>query len=228
MYVIVMSPINYSDSLLKNVHDNLAPPTQSGKTYLISGDYLYYHYGCDGFDDRGWGCGYRTLQMIISWIIPQLPNTPVSKAPDIPSIQKILVSMEDKPSKFYGSRDWIGSYEVCLVVDELFGIPSKITHVTKDETINQHLPMLKQHFTNFGSPVMIGGDMDCSSKGVVGIHYASDDSEAYLLIVDPHFVGVAKSVDELQRNDWVKWYSSEDFMKSSFYNICQPQIKSRT
>merc|ERR1712227_1097062 len=31
-------------------------------------DYEYWHYLCDGFDDRGWGCGYRTLQTIASWI----------------------------------------------------------------------------------------------------------------------------------------------------------------
>lgn len=32
-------------------------------------EYEYWHYLCDGFDDRGWGCGYRTLQTISSWII---------------------------------------------------------------------------------------------------------------------------------------------------------------
>ena len=32
-------------------------------------EYEYWHYYCDGFDDRGWGCGYRTLQTIVSWII---------------------------------------------------------------------------------------------------------------------------------------------------------------
>ena len=31
--------------------------------------YDYWHYVCDNFDDRGWGCGYRTLQTIASWII---------------------------------------------------------------------------------------------------------------------------------------------------------------
>ena len=32
-------------------------------------EYEYWHYLCDSFDDRGWGCGYRTLQTIASWII---------------------------------------------------------------------------------------------------------------------------------------------------------------
>ena len=39
----------------------------------------------------------------------------VTKKGSIPScseIQEILVDMEDKPSSFVGSREWIGSYEV--------------------------------------------------------------------------------------------------------------------
>ena len=32
--------------------------------------------------------------------------------PSISEIQKLLIEMEDKPSSFLGSRDWIGSYEV--------------------------------------------------------------------------------------------------------------------
>ena len=35
-------------------------------------DYEYWHYCCDKVDDRGWGCGYRTLQTISSWIINRL------------------------------------------------------------------------------------------------------------------------------------------------------------
>ena len=57
-----------------HVHENAPSPLSeedglklSGK-YEVSGHYEYWHYGCDGFDDRGWGCGYRTLQTICSWI----------------------------------------------------------------------------------------------------------------------------------------------------------------
>ena len=42
------------------------PPTQIGRdATFIRGAYDYYHYLCDQFDDRGWGCGYRTLQEMI-------------------------------------------------------------------------------------------------------------------------------------------------------------------
>lgn len=57
--------------LLKNVHLNLPKPNDGEITLYetVQGNYEYWHYGCDGVDDRGWGCGYRTLQTIASWII---------------------------------------------------------------------------------------------------------------------------------------------------------------
>ena len=38
------------NSLLTSVHSSL-PPEDPGAA-LVRGDYLYYHYGCDGVDDR--------------------------------------------------------------------------------------------------------------------------------------------------------------------------------
>ncbi|CAF0957870.1 unnamed protein product [Adineta ricciae] len=37
----------------------------------VRGSLTFYHYKCDGHDDRGWGCGYRTLQTLCSWKINQ-------------------------------------------------------------------------------------------------------------------------------------------------------------
>ena len=53
---------------MRNVHIGLPDPDNSSEVTLCRGDYEYWHYGRDGFDDRGWGCGYRTLQTICSWI----------------------------------------------------------------------------------------------------------------------------------------------------------------
>ena len=44
---------------MTNVHVGLPAPLDGGETRTVAGDYEYWHYGCDGFDDRGWGCGYR-------------------------------------------------------------------------------------------------------------------------------------------------------------------------
>lgn len=38
--------------LLTNIHESEGILKDSGKTYLVSGNYEYYHYLCDGFDDR--------------------------------------------------------------------------------------------------------------------------------------------------------------------------------
>lgn len=42
---------------------------------------------------------------------------------------KALVDAGDKPATFVGSRQWIGSIEVQLVLNHLIGITSKILFV---------------------------------------------------------------------------------------------------
>jgi len=36
--------------------------------YQVVGHYAYHHYMQDGYDDSGWGCAYRSLQTIVSWL----------------------------------------------------------------------------------------------------------------------------------------------------------------
>lgn len=43
--------VSYSSDLLKNVHEHLALP-DNGETFLVQGQYEYWHYGCDGFNDK--------------------------------------------------------------------------------------------------------------------------------------------------------------------------------
>ena len=57
-----------NEELVKNIHrlglEN--PPDELGNDFtIVKGDYQYYHYLCDQYDDRGWGCGYRTLQELV-------------------------------------------------------------------------------------------------------------------------------------------------------------------
>ncbi|XP_046604368.1 ufm1-specific protease 1 isoform X1 [Neodiprion virginianus] len=214
---------DYSNHLLKNVHLGLSQPA-NGESFFVTSEYEYWHYGCDGVNDRGWGCGYRTLQTIISWIIKNLETA--RPVPSLREVQEILISLEDKESFFLGSRDWIGSFEVCLVIDQRYGVPSKIIHVPSGKDLKKYSDAIKQHFIEFGSPIMMGGDRDCSSKGIMGIHYSA--KEISLLIVDPHFVGKAKNAEQLANDGWVKWQSLTDFVDSSFYNLCLPQIKHKS
>ncbi|CAH0590422.1 unnamed protein product [Chrysodeixis includens] len=209
--------------LLTNIHESKELLKDSGNTYLVSGNYDYYHYLCDGFDDRGWGCGYRTLQTICSWMTYN--QSCGTQVPSITEIQEILVQLEDKPKSFLKSRQWIGSFEVCLVIDKLYDIPCKIVHVNHGDELQTIVDVLVNHFDKFGSPVMMGGDIDASSKGIMGIHVGHNG--ASLLVVDPHYVGKEKTKEFLFANGWVKWQRLTDFLSSSFYNLCLPQVKAQ-
>ena len=55
--------------------------------------------------------------------IPSLPTAQGSSSvPTLRRIQQALVNMGDKPQPFVGSREWIGSFEVCIVLDHLYGV----------------------------------------------------------------------------------------------------------
>lgn len=219
-----MAPVDYSDRLLSNVHEGLKNVTDSGTITYVKGTYDYYHYGCDGFADKGWGCGYRTLQTLCSWVKKNMKgkcSLPV--VPNIREIQCVLVNIEDKPNHFIGSRDWIGCFEACLVLDVLYGVPCKVIHIPSGQQLCKHIPELVEHFCKLGSPVMMGGDKDCSAKCIVGIH-TDEKNDASLLVVDPHFLGVATDRYQLQGHGWVSWKQLSEFLDSSFYNLCLPQL----
>lgn len=62
---------------------------QGGKQYLVDGSYDYYHYMQDNMNDNGWGCAYRSMQTICSWLkLQQYTNKEVPSHKDI---QKLLV-----------------------------------------------------------------------------------------------------------------------------------------
>ncbi|GFN91023.1 ufm1-specific protease 2 [Plakobranchus ocellatus] len=213
---------------LTNVHEGL--PTRLGST-LCRGLYFYYHYFCDGLPDMGWGCGYRTLQTLCSWVQHQQLNMPpkqIKKRESVPTIKEIqsaLVEMGDKPHTFLGSKQWIGSFEVCLCLDYFYDVPCKIIHVSKGTHLEQHLPELCAHFDKCGSPVMMGGETDNSSKGIMG---ASMEPPA-LLVVDPHYVRDLHhhtTRENLQTAGWVRWVELHELHANSFYNICLPKLTS--
>lgn len=47
--------------------------------------------------------------------------------------------------------------------------------------MKRYIGILRLYFEQFGGLVMMGGDIDASSKGIAGIHIA--DNEAYLLVI---------------------------------------------
>ena len=63
---------------------------------------------------------------------------------------------------------------MCLILDCLYDVPCKIIHATSSSSqgnvqhgLGSHVNSLQDHFRDFGSPVMMGGDVDASSKGEI-------------------------------------------------------------
>ena len=215
--------------MFSRLHESLPTPDRAVRWSLVAGDYQYCHYLYDGQDDRGWGCGYRTLQTIISW----LRNNSSShqhrdlNIPSLRRIQDILVEMGDKPASFAGSKEWIGSVEVGLVIDQLFDVPCKILHSRSGHDLQTLFDEVFVHFQDKRCPIMMGGDLDASSKGIFGA--CQTDSSKYFLVLDPHFVSSKNTEilnnEHLIEQGWAKWVQLQDFSSSSFYNLCLPQIK---
>lgn len=139
----------------------------------------------------------------------------------------MLVKMEDKDDSFAGSREWIGSVEVALILDFFCNVPGKVIHVNPGHGgLEEVFEKVRTHFGSTGCPVMMGGDLDASSKGVFGTCETS--SGKYFFILDPHFVktgGAELDWVKLVEAGWAKWVNLNDFSNSSFYNLCLPQVK---
>ncbi|XP_060111860.1 inactive Ufm1-specific protease 1 [Heteronotia binoei] len=214
--------------LLSDVHVGLPLPAVPDQLALLSGSYRYYHYGCDGVDDRGWGCGYRTFQTVCSWLAEAGSEEVVARrVPSLREIQQALVEMGDKPPSFSGSREWIGTVEAALCMDHFYAVPGRLVHVHRGRDLEKELESLYAHFRGGGGPVMVGGDRDHSAKALLGV--SSGPQGPHLLVLDPHYFGSAGSLTraQLQARGWVCWRALSFFEGGSFYNLCFPQARSR-
>ena len=186
---------------------------------MVRGDYYYYHYNQDNFNDAGWGCAYRSLQTLVSWF---KLNTSVGKnikVPTIPEIQTILVKLGDKDKKIIGSTDWIGAIEVNLVLNELLGIDNQILYVPSGSELNSKGRELIYHFQHNGTPVMVGGGVYAYT--ILGVDYDKVKGECKFLILDPHYTG-EDDIKTIINKGWCNWKTIEIFKKENFYNLCLP------
>jgi len=207
---------------LRDVHIGLNTPGVAGGTkYIIYGSYIYSHYMQDSFDDQGWGCAYRSLQTVLSWFKVQR-LVPDFKIPSIPEIQKILVDLGDKPANFVGTKEWIGAFEVSLVLNKLLDVESKILFISSGAEIPSKARELKEHFLNEGTPIMIGGGV--LAYTLLGIDYNEETGDIKFLILDPHYTG-SDNLKNIQDKGWIGWKESKLFVDSAFYNFCLPQRK---
>ena len=201
-------------------------------TSIVQGKYDYYHYQVDGFSDNGWGCAYRSMQTVLSWFQHQMFVRNNMPMPSIKQIQQILAAVDpDKQSKprFVGSSDWIGSFEVMLVLQHFVpDLECRIQRLEQGielETSPQIHRTLQAHFLRGGPPVMIGGSSYAHT--ILGIDVNIKTSEAQYLVLDPHYGATTTNMKTVVQKGWCGWKVARDFFKpDSWYNLCIPSCYS--
>ncbi|EGD76252.1 hypothetical protein PTSG_00954 [Salpingoeca rosetta] len=194
----------------------------------------YWHYHIDDTRDAGWGCGYRTLQSLVSWLNIQghCQRTP----PTIPQIQDTLVSEGEKPPAFRGSREWIGTVEAGRVLQAWCDVDFRIIELPsgKEAWSQAFIDKLEHHFQHVGSPIMCGGTRDNMSRAILGVESGDDVmQDTRLLIMDPHFIRgeederrmctcVDAALSHLFKKRWLSWRPLSSFEAGSHYNLCCP------
>uniref|UniRef100_A0A8D8PLJ0 Probable Ufm1-specific protease 2 n=1 Tax=Cacopsylla melanoneura TaxID=428564 RepID=A0A8D8PLJ0_9HEMI len=216
----LISPTS-SHTILRDVHIGLNKSGVNGSLSLVRGHYQYYHYRQQGENDDGWGCAYRSLQTLYSWFL--LEGFTSKPVPSIREIQETLVYIQDKPPKFLGSKDWIGSTEVSFVLDTLLGVTCRILSVQANETLDCRVPELCSHFETHGTPVMIGGGV--LAHTILGVEYDKEQDAAKFLVLDPHYSG-EENLQVIQSKGWCGWKTANFWKKGTFYNMCLPMKKS--
>uniref|UniRef100_A0A2M4ALG2 Probable Ufm1-specific protease 2 n=1 Tax=Anopheles triannulatus TaxID=58253 RepID=A0A2M4ALG2_9DIPT len=210
-----------SSGILQNPHQTLAVPYPDGLTAVVDGIYTYHHYMQDSFDDKGWGCAYRSLQTLISWFNLQGYSTGPPTIPSHTDIQKCLVRVGDKQPAFVGSRQWIGSTEVSICLNEFVGVDSRIMHVSSGAELAMRGRELVHHFQIQGTPIMIGGGV--LAHTILGVSLdAEEEGRTKFLILDPHYTG-ADELGTVLSKGWCGWKGGEFWDKTSYYNLCMPQ-----
>lgn len=192
-----------SDSL-ENIHLRVK---FSENTSIIKGNCRYYHYDSN---DNGWGCAYRSLQTILSFF-----NLNILTHHEI---QRLLIQLKDKKESFYKSTEWIGAFELSLILDH-FGIQSKILTIQSGSQIKEKSRDLFNHFNTNGTPIMIGGGV--LAYTMVGIDWNQKTGDISYLILDPHYVG-QDDPNIITSKGWVSWKDDKIFLKNHFYNLLMP------
>lgn len=218
-----------TSNVLVNVHEGVPSSGlgEQSQSALVDGFYGYYHYLQQGINDKGWGCAYRSLQTLASWLFLQHYTQHPFLSHE--QIQRVLVKIGDKPAQFQGSTEWIGSLEVGYVLDELFGVTFRSLSVPSGTRLPDVARELLYHFETQGSPVMMGGGQLAFT--LLGVDYHPDTGVCAFLTLDPHYTGdenlatIQHQTVALEGYKAVpcSWRKTTSFAKGSFYNLCLPQ-----
>ncbi|XP_026495994.1 zinc finger-containing ubiquitin peptidase 1-like [Vanessa tameamea] len=174
------------------------------KTYLCSAvDHYASTYG-----DRGWGCGYRNMQMVLSSLVRHPPYAALLSGvtekecdcvPSIPSLQLLVErawqlgfdtqGSEQLGCKLHNTRKWIGACEVVTVLSSL-RIRCQLIDFHKPTAADGSHPALfdwvLRYFQNepnaFKPPLYL--QHQGHSRTIIG-YEKHKDGKATLLVLDP-------------------------------------------
>ncbi|XP_041981990.1 zinc finger-containing ubiquitin peptidase 1-like [Aricia agestis] len=116
-----------TSGILERIAQLNAQNPSIAKTYLCSAvDHYASTYG-----DRGWGCGYRNMQMVVSSLVcvPAYAAVLGGGVPSIPRLQRLVErawrlgfdapGSEQLGARLHNTRKWIGACEVVTVLSSL-------------------------------------------------------------------------------------------------------------
>ena len=211
------------DSALNSINYLKNNFSDTSKFYFVKGIYEFYHYKQDNFDDKGWGCAYRSFQCLYSWFFHN-NILDVSKYPPTPTIldmQKVLVDAKDKEPSIIGSKNWIGAFEGFIILNQMLKIESQIIFCSSGNEVKSKAREIAHHFEINGCPIMIGGGVYAYT--IVGLNYDYVTGDCKYLILDPHYED-KDDVTSVIKKGGISWRDNSMFIKSEFYNMCMPQL----
>ncbi|BAM41740.1 uncharacterized protein TOT_040000122 [Theileria orientalis strain Shintoku] len=227
---LVFNPYEFVDrTILISPHlsGNLFPPWISPKkssVNLVIGNYQYYHYTQCGVNDAGWGCCYRSLQLVCSWYL--LRYCTPKLVPSHSVIQQVLKDndLSHKDLKI-GSSTWIGTVESGYFLNWYLGYTYKTLYLNDVSEFRNYNMVIADHFKKEGSPIIVGAG--AYAYVILGICMENEGGEVAYLIADPHYTG-DDSVKNVLTKGGIGWKKIDFLSKASdgrFINLCLPQLE---
>ena len=221
---LVVSP--HEKLELPPARDDIVPGPETVRA-VVQGPYAYFHYLCDGFDDRGFGCAYRSMQTVLSWFLLNNAGAPF-EIPDVRGIQLLLTRIDSAVHKpaLVGSKKWIGSIEVQLATQHFLGpdLDCRILRAESGVDFAENPTFIRQivdHFREGGGPGTIGGASMAFT--LLGVHANPFTLAVEYLILDPHYPSTTTDLTTVKAKRWLAWQDPRKFFdKGRDYNVCLP------
>lgn len=199
--------------------NQLCPTRQPSKLpvlYHCRGDFYYYHYNQDNFKDSGWGCTYRSLQMLMSWYL--VNNYTNKHVLSITEIQEFLKKNDPTHHNLQiGSKSWIGTVEASYLLIMYLGISCKLKYYYGVEEFLRDYDTIFDHFQKVSTPIILSvGNYSYFLTAIQISKCPSSPSNPIVqyLIVDPHYTG-KDDPEFIYKKNGVSWKNTNFFKSTS-------------